>query len=139
MAAIAAHSSINRTVHLSNIIRAQYATGRIALPVKSGVYARLKHVQGIPAQTAEGGFSISKLRMIDILVDHLVQLKGRSGASEVDSRSATSASTNASDDMDALIAQYAAEVASKLRAAEVISPSVTSGMAQPGTLFSLVA
>jgi hypothetical protein len=139
MAAIAAHSSINRTVHLSNIIRAQYAPGRIALPVSGGVYARLKHVQGVPAQTGDGGFSISKLRMIDILVDHLVQLKGRSGETQLDFRNQASASMAASDDMDALIAQYAAEVASKLRAAEAISPSVTSGLAQPGMLFSLVA
>jgi len=139
MAAIAAHSSINRTVHLSNLIRAQYAPGRIALPVSGGVYARLKHVQGVPAQTADGGFSISKLRMIDILVDHLVQLKGKAGSTGTGSVSDASTAVGSSDDMDELIARYAQEVASTLRAADSISPSVTSGLAQPGMLFSLVA
>ena len=138
MASITAYSSINRTVHLSNIIRAQYAPGRIALPVSGGVYARLKHVQGVPAQSAEGGYSISKLRMIDILVDRLVQLKGKAAASL--SASATQADgVVATDDLDALIAEYAGDVAASLRTADAISPSMSSGIAQPGQLFSLVA
>ena len=137
MVGTAAQNTVNRTVHLSNIIRAQYSTGRIALPLSGGAYARLKHVQGIPAQTAGGGYSISKLRMIDILVERLVQLKGKSAAHL--SGSEGSLEGAASGDPDALLAQYADQVARSFRAANAISPSLTSGLAEPGLLFSLVA
>ena len=98
MSSISTHNTINRTVHLSNIIRAQYATGRIALPQNGGLYARFKHVQGVPAQRADGGYSISKLKMIDMLVERLVQLKG--GGTEA-------STTGALSDPDSKFSQFA--------------------------------
>jgi hypothetical protein len=130
MVSIATHTTVNRTVHLSNIIRAQYASGRIALPQNGGLYSRFKHIQGVPAQSSDGGYSVNKLRMIDQLVERLVRLKGHAPA----------ATNQAGDsDPDALIAKYAADLAKVLHAADTISPSVTAGMASPGMLFNLVA
>jgi hypothetical protein len=134
VAGISAYSAINRTIHLSNIIRAQYATGRIAMPVSGGMYARLKHVQGIPAQTPGGGYSISKLRMIDVLVERLVQLKGRDAVP-----AAGSGQTRGMPETDALIDRYAEELSLSVRAADAISPSLAAGAATPGILFDLVA
>jgi len=130
MVSIAAHNTVNRTVHLSNIIRAQYASGKIALPQNGGLYSRFKHIQGIPANSSDGGFSVSKLRMIDLLVERLVQLKGSS---------VMPLSSGGDTDQDALISRYAGELAQSLRAADSISPSVTAGIAEPGLLFNLVA
>jgi len=119
----------NRTVHLSSIIRAQYANGRIALPQSGGMYSRFKHVQGIPTGDTGAGYSINKLQMIDLLVEHLIRLKGQSA---VDSQ-------QKSADPDSLIAAYAGELARSIRSADAVSPSVTAGVAEPGLLFSLVA
>lgn len=130
MVSISTQNTVNRTVHLSNIIRAQYSTGKIVLPQNGGLYIRFKHIRGIPAQTAGGGYSVSKLQMIDLLVERLIQLKGNSAAAF---------SRRGEADQDAKISEYAAELAQSLRVADSISPSVTAGIVEPGLLFSLVA
>lgn len=123
------NTTLNRTVHLSNIIRAQYATGRITLPQDGGLAARFKHVQGVPATGPGGGYPVSKLQMIDMLVERLVQLKGKSYPLELEK------STN----QDELIQRFSAELARSIRNADRISPSITSGIVQPGLLLNLVA
>lgn len=125
-----ASTAVNSTVHLSNIIRAQYANGRIALPVHGNLYTRFKHVQGVPASTSNGGYSVSKLRMIDLLVDRLVKLKGHSVMKLTEDQTG---------DHDTLISQFAGELSRSLRSADAISPSVTAGIAERGMLVNLVA
>lgn len=120
---------VNRTVHLSSIIRAQYANGRIALPQNGGMYSRFKHVQGVPTGGSGAGYSINKLQMIDLLVERLIKLKGQSAVE----------SQQSSPDTDSLIIAYADELARSIRSADAVSPSVTAGMVEPGLLFSLVA
>jgi hypothetical protein len=123
-------NTLNRTVNLSNIIRAQYASGRIALPVNNGPYTRLKHVEGIPARSAGEGFPVSKLRMIDYLVDRLVRLKGRPMESVRPENDAHA---------DRLIARYAAELSSTLRNASSAGLSYAAGVVETGVLVNLVA
>jgi hypothetical protein len=58
-----------------NVIRIQnMQDGRITVPVKPAhaVYARFKHVLGVPAQ--DGGASIFRLRILDNLIDRLLRL-----------------------------------------------------------------
>mgnify|MGYP006293631975 CR=1 FL=1 len=80
-----------QNVTLSSILRARYSNGPVSLPTRGGVYARLKHIQGVPSR-GEGGFTISRLRALDNLIERLSRLKkgdapeaGRSaGAQQVD-------------------------------------------------------
>lgn len=130
MVGITQNATLNRTVHLSNIIRAQYASGRISLPQEGGLAARFKHVQGVPASGPGAGYSVSKLQMIDILVERLVQLKGRAYPLEVQ---------KAQSDTDAMIGKLSTELARGISQADRISPSLSSGIAERGMLFSLVA
>jgi hypothetical protein len=56
-----------------NVIRIQnLQSGRIALPVHpaQAVYARFKHIRGVPAQ--EGGAPLFRLRVLDNLIDRLL-------------------------------------------------------------------
>mgnify|MGYP006306915459 FL=1 len=65
-----------QNVSLSSILKARYGSGPLSLPMRGGmVYARFKHVQGVPSQE-EGGFTISRLRALDNLIDRLARLKG---------------------------------------------------------------
>ncbi|MFP4329234.1 MAG: hypothetical protein ACOC28_00995 [Alkalispirochaetaceae bacterium] len=65
-----------QNVSLSSILRARYGSGPVSLPMRGGmVYARFKHVQGVPSR-GEGGFTISRLRALDNLIDRLSRLKG---------------------------------------------------------------
>lgn len=68
-----------QSVSLSSILRARYGSGPVSLPMRGGmVYARFKHVQGVPSR-GEGGFTISRLRALDNLIERLSRLKGNQG------------------------------------------------------------
>lgn len=63
-----------QNVTLSSILRARYGNGPVSLPTRGGLYARLKHIQGVPSR-GEGGFTISRLRALDNLIERLTRLK----------------------------------------------------------------
>lgn len=127
---IGSQATINRTIHLSNLIRAQYSPGRIALPTSAGMYTRLKHVQGVPAQTAGAGYSVSKLRMIDLLVERLVQLKGQPMESPTPRSDA---------EADAMVVQFAQQISETLSSASPLAQSFSVGLAETGLVLNLVA
>jgi hypothetical protein len=59
-----------------NIIRIQnMQDGRITVPVHPthAVYARFKHIQGVPAR--DGGAPIFRLRVLDSLIDRLLRYR----------------------------------------------------------------
>ena len=65
-----------QNVTLSSILRARYGGGPLSLPVRGGaVYARFKHVQGVPSG-GDQGFTISRLKALDNLIERLALLKG---------------------------------------------------------------
>jgi hypothetical protein len=68
--------------------------------------------------------------MIDVLVERLVQLKGRSYPLEAG---------QGETDTDALIQKFSTDLAQSLRKAESVSRSMTAGLAHAGMLFDLVA
>jgi len=53
--------------------------GRTSLPVAPGmvIYSHLKHVSGIPAPEGTLGVNISKLRILDALIEQLSKIKSR--------------------------------------------------------------
>ena len=63
---------------VSELVRAQAATGRISLPVKSNqIYANFKNITGIGGGHNQPSFSISQLRSLDNLIERLKFLKGK--------------------------------------------------------------
>ena len=127
---IGSQTTINSTIHLSNLIRAQYSPGRIALPTSAGMYTRLKHVQGVPSQIAGAGYSVSKLQMIDLLVERLVQVKGQPMESPTPSSDA---------EADAMVMDYAQQISHALSSANSLAQSFSVGLAEPGLILNLVA
>lgn len=117
-----------RSVQLNNILRAQYATGKISLPIDGGVYARFKHVQGVPTNGG-GGYSLSKLQMIDIMVERLVRLSNRE---------APAIRAESESEAGALLDSVASELTSAIQRAETPQGSFAAGLLESGMLFSLV-
>ncbi|TVR05260.1 MAG: hypothetical protein EA403_03250 [Spirochaetaceae bacterium] len=65
-------ASLTRNIALSNLLRARTSPGRVSVPLQGSVnYMRLKHVQGVPASEGNSGFSLSRLRMLDTMIDRL--------------------------------------------------------------------
>ena len=93
--------SVSKSLNVTNLIRAQYSSGRISLPVNrnQSLYARFKHIWGFPAVNQEEGFSLSKLRVLDNLIERLNNFQG--GNKKI--LQFTEISSGA---VDSLIAQY---------------------------------
>jgi len=67
-----------QNVTLSTVLRARYGGGPLSLPLRGGaIYARFKHVQGVPSG-GDQGFTISRLKALDNLIERLARLKGDS-------------------------------------------------------------
>jgi hypothetical protein len=127
----ATQTSISRNVHLSNILRAQYSSGKVALPLRNGVYASFQHVQGVRA-LGEGGYSLSKLQMMDLMIDRIVRLRGESG------RPAVVQDAQAGDSSAELTAVGQA-LSSAIDSVATPAGSFSAGLLEPGLLFSHVA
>ncbi|ORC37882.1 hypothetical protein B4O97_02460 [Marispirochaeta aestuarii] len=123
-------STVNRTIPLSSLVRGSVGSSRVGLPVSGSqaLYARFKHVYGRPSEA--GGFSLSKLRSLDNLIDRLVKLKDRDSASLPKREDLTGLSDQG---RDALIR----ELSDKLHRAYL--KAETNPFAHPGVSTGLLA
>ncbi|MBN1242174.1 MAG: hypothetical protein JXA15_05625 [Spirochaetales bacterium] len=117
---------------LSYVTGARYASGRISVPVlpSQALYAHFEHVAGVAASAEAGlpGFSIDKLKLLDLLIDRLAAAKSdpsfrnRKGSEKDQAR------------VDALIERYTRELKSL-----AARPVVPASLPAPGSLVSLAA
>ena len=105
-------------------------SGRMSLPVSPSayIYSHFKHVSGIPAPEGTSGVNISKLKILDTLIEQLSRMKRQS-----------SADFGALDEIDekrinALIDQYQKQI----KAAQAIAPYTPAAPAT-GALFNISA
>ncbi|MDR2049190.1 MAG: hypothetical protein LBP69_07020 [Treponema sp.] len=107
--------------------------GKMSLPVSSSnyIYSHFKHVSGIPAPEGSRGVTITKLKILDVLIDQLSQIK-KQPAPDV------SGISPSSERIDALISQYEGQIKAA-RAANNAMPYIPAPSAPSGALFSLSA
>ncbi len=107
-------------VSLNSIVRASSGTGRINLPVPASVsfYSGFKHISVIPVPGRNGaeGFSISKLRALDNLIEMLAST-GQPGAAV---RPGPGELT--SEKVDSLIAGYTKQIKDFLSVQKLYKP-----------------
>jgi hypothetical protein len=105
--------------------------GRVSLPVSpaSYIYSHFKHVSGVPASEGVQGVNITKLKILDTLIEQLSRLKQQPRVSFGET------SEDSEQRINALIEQYQ----SQIRAAQSAAAAVPYGQAAPaaGALFSL--
>jgi hypothetical protein len=104
----------------------------MSLPVSpsSYIYSHFKHVSGVPAPEGTQGVAISRLKILDVLIEQLAQIK---------KQPERTLDTGASDgQIDALIDQYRGQIqqAQATAAAMPYSPAPAS---PAGALVNLVA
>ncbi len=90
-------------IPLNQMLRPQYVGGKVGVSVRDfSVYTHFKHITAMPS--ADGaGYSASRLRMLDTLIDRLVKLKENS----IDEDQSTNLGGMDSQAIDALIDEYA--------------------------------
>ncbi|MDR2403649.1 MAG: hypothetical protein LBD78_06420 [Spirochaetaceae bacterium] len=108
--------------------------GRMTMPVAPGnvIYSHFRHVSGVAAPEGSRGVTISKLKILDVLIEQLAQIKKNPepalspGMSHSDSQ------------IDALIEQYESQIR-QARAASAAMPYSPNPQAPAGAVFNLVA
>ncbi len=105
--------SSSKTVPVIQIVRAKYASGKIALPVKRSqyVYSNFEHVYGTPSAQDDRGYTVSKLRALDNLIKMLDRIgPEREGMVTSLDAKLEARSGGEGDTVDALISTYADSV-----------------------------
>jgi hypothetical protein len=108
-------------------------SGKMSVPVSPGsyIYSHFKHVSGVPAPEGSRGVSINRLKILDVLIEQLAQIKKRPEPASLD--------TGLSDaQIDALIDKYQGQIRQAQAAANVM-PYKPAPSAPAGALVNLVA
>ena len=104
--------------------------GRVSLPVAPGmlIYSHLKHVSGTPAPEGTSGVTISKLKILDTLIDQLEKMKTQSAKDfgEIDETDEKR--------INYLIEQYQSQIRAAQNAV-IYTPAAPA----PGALFDIAA
>jgi hypothetical protein len=94
------------------------------------IYSHFKHVSGVPAPEGVRGVNITKLKILDVLIEQLGRIK-KQGAE-------TPGALVSEDRIDALIEQYERQIRAA-RAASTAMPYIRAPAGGGGALFNLVA
>lgn len=121
------------SIPLSYAYAARGSGGRISLPVSAGevLYSSFEHVSGVAASPGEPVASIDRLKILDILIDRLSNMKSEPLAASEKPQGLSS------ERIDALINEYGSELRS--RAAAPVTPYSFRSPVESGMLFSLAA
>jgi predicted acylesterase/phospholipase RssA len=104
----------------------------MSLPVapSSYIYSHFKHVSGTPAPEGTRGVAITKLKILDTLIEQLSKIKKQD--------SLALGAPLSDQQADALIEQYKTQIR-QAKAASAAIPYIPSPAAQTGAVFSLTA
>ncbi|WP_052078423.1 hypothetical protein [Spirochaeta lutea] len=124
------------SLSVAQMMRPRFSGGKIALPVQNySVYAQFKHIEAVPAPAGSPGYSISKARMLDTLIDRLAQIKQRNN--QADDLGVERSSGLSDEALDAMIADYAQQLQNTLQSGlPKLQQQFGTAFAQSGTGFS---
>ena len=101
------------------------SSGRMSLPVSPGsyIYSQFKHVGGVPAPEGTRGVTVSKLKILDVMIEQLHQMKKQPELNTQDL---------SNGQIDALINKYEGQIKAAAAANNVMpyapAPQIPSGM-----------
>lgn len=110
------------------------AGGKLYVPVNQALllYSHFDHVSGFAANSGQNGISISKIRILNTLIERLTAAK--SGAVKN-----TEAAPQSPEQLDALIENYQQQLRQTVKAAEVTPYMLAGARPETGMLFTLTA
>ncbi|MCR5400761.1 MAG: hypothetical protein K6E78_04120 [Treponema sp.] len=109
------------------------SANKIYVPVSSSslLYSHFDHVQGFQAKKGQNGVSISKIQILNTLIDHLSSIKAGS---------AKPAIKNTSDEeLDALIKNYQTQISQTVKMAQNTPYILAGNKPEAGVLLSMEA
>ncbi len=109
------------------------SSGKLYVPVSRStvMYSHFDHVSGFVAKNGQHGVSISKIQILNTLIDHLSSIK---------SGKIPSAAKNATpEQIDSLIDNYQTQIKQAIKASETIPNGISGIKMDAGVLFSINA
>jgi hypothetical protein len=108
-------------------------SGKLYVPVKPAavMYAQFDHVSGIAASGSQTGVSISKIQILNTLIDHLARIRNTPHTADTSAISPEYA--------DALIKNYQAQIRSAVENTGTAQFILAGAHPQSGALFSISA
>ena len=120
----------------ANAARTVSSSGKLYVPVSPSMvgYTQFEHVRGVATDSGSVGVNISKIKILDSLIDRLVNLQQQPSVSK-DSQQLSE------HEVDALINDYQNKIKTIANVAKSNPYALGGGtpIAQPGVLFSIVA
>lgn len=106
---------------------------KIYVPVnKSAVlYSHFDHVSGFVAKNGQNGVSISKIQILNTLIDHLSAIKSGKVPAAV--------KNSTPEQIDSMITNYQTQIRHAVQAASSVANGVAGAKPEPGVLFSINA
>lgn len=113
-------------------INAIHPVNKLYVPVAPKVlkYSHFDHVSGFAAKKGQAGVSISKIQILNTLIEHLSSIKGGKIKAQKPS---------SPEELDTLIKNYQTQIKQAIAASENLPYNTTGGVIEVGELFSLVA
>ena len=107
------------------------ASGKLFVPVQPSavIYAQFNHISGIAAPKGQNGVSISKIQILNSLIENLSKIKGAQNSAK---KSVTVTESQA----DALIKNYQKQIAQAVQASQA-QFMLNGAKPQAGALFSI--
>lgn len=106
---------------------------KLYVPVSKSVvlYSHFDHVSGFVAKNGQNGISISKIQILNTLIDHLSSIK--SGKIPAAVKNSTP------EQIDSMITNYQTQIRQAVKAADFVPNGVAGARPEPGALFSINA
>jgi hypothetical protein len=126
-------SSINNLNPYSYQITSGGASGKLYVPVNPAavIYAQFNHISGIAAKQGQQGVSISKINILNSLIENLSRIKAQKMPND------TSALSDSQ--VDVLIKNYQKQIQQSVQAAQTTPYMLAGAMPETGSLFTLLA
>lgn len=126
----------NLSPYSYNGITSGGASGKLYVPVSpsSVIYAQFDHISGVAAKGSQHGVSISKIQILNTLIENLSKIKATSKTNPAVKE------THLSDEqLDVLIKNYQQEIKQTVSLAQNTQYGLAGAQPQAGALFAIEA
>lgn len=123
--------SVSVSSAYSNVASAN--ANKLYVPVsKSAVlYSHFDHVSGFVDKNGQGGVSITKIQILNTLIDHLSSIKSGKVPAAV--------KNSTPEQIDSMISNYQTQIRQAVKAAETLPYGIAGARPEPGAIFSFNA
>ena len=118
-----------------NVIASGGASGKLYVPVNPAnvIYAQFDHISGVAAKKGQHGVSITKIQILNTLIENLAKIKTQSSSSEYQQMHLSD------EQVDVLIKNYQQQIKQAVTQAQSVQYTAAGINSLSGALFAIDA